>query len=443
MTETAAAVRVVLSGLLAIAATAESQTLSIDEAVAIAMDKNRTVQSAALDVDRAKEETAATKTTRLPQFQVYVLGGATLSPISFTIPRGALGVYPATGPIPGQNSSVTTPEQFTAFIFAQASQPLSQLWKAHLALMSSQIGENIAKERLRQQRQDTAQSVRDLYYQIAQTQSQIESAEALEKYLVELQGETDRNLAQLAALKGDSLAVRAKLSQQRYQLLNLRDTNKTQKEAFNRLLGRDLEAEFSVDVQPLPKTEEIELASARELALQQRPEIHQAGLQTKKAELDVRRQRAEYIPDVSASFTYVTFPNVSFVPQNVLNAGFLLQWQPFDWGQKRHKTASLQDAIKQATLAERDTEQQVLLDVHSKFRALAEARMLLDTAALAQEAEREKLRVMSNRYGQKAALLSDVVQQEGAVVQANSDYQNALAAFWKAKTSFDRALGKE
>jgi outer membrane protein TolC len=443
MTETAAVVRVVLSGLLAIAATAESQTLSIDEAVAIAMDKNRTVQSAALDVDRAKEETAATKTTRLPQFQVYVLGGATLSPISFTIPRGALGVYPATGPIPGQNSSVTTPEQFTAFVFAQASQPLSQLWKVHLALMSSQIGENIAKERLRQQRQDTAQSVRDLYYQIAQTQSQIESGEALEKYLVELQGETDRNLTQLAVLKGDSLAVRAKLSQQRYQLLNLRDTNKAQKESFNRLLGRDLETEFSVDVQPLPKTEEIELAAARDLAFRQRPEIQQARLQTKKAELDVRRQRAEYLPDVSASFTYVTFPNVSFVPQNVLNAGFLLQWQPFDWGQKRHKTASLQDATKQATLAERDTEQQVLLDVHAKFRALAEARMLLDTTALAREAEREKLRVATNRYGQKAALLSDVVQQEGAVVQANSDYQNALAAFWKAKASFDRALGKE
>jgi outer membrane protein TolC len=435
--------RVVLSGLLAIAATAESQTLSIDEAVAIAMEKNRTVQSAALDIDRAREETAATRTTRLPQFQVYALGGETLRPISFRIPQGALGFYPATGPIPAKDSNVTTPQQFTAFIFAQASQPLSQLWKTHLALMSSQIGENIAKERLRQQRQDTAQSVRDLYYQIAQTQSQIESAEALEKYLVELQGETDRNLAQLVALKGDSLAVRAKLSQQRYQLLNLRDASKTQKESLNRLLGRDLETEFSVDVQPLPKTEEIELATARELALRQRPEIEQARLQTKKAELDVRRQRAEYIPDISASFTYVTQPNVSFAPQNVLNAGFLLQWQPFDWGQKRHKTASFQDATKQATFAERDAEQQVLLDVHAKFRALAEARMLLDTQALTREAEREKLRVMTNRYGEKAALLSDVMQQEGAVVQSDSDYQTALAAFWKAKTSFDRSLGRE
>ena len=94
-------------------------------------------------------------------------------------------------------------------------------------------------------------------------------------------------------------------------------------------------------------------------------------------------------------------------------------------------------------LTERDAKQQVLLDVNAKFRALAESRALLDTSALAQEAEREKLRVTTNRYGQKTALLSDVLQQEGAAVQADSDYQKALAAFWKAKASFDRALGRE
>ena len=438
--------RIVVAGSLMLVTIAHGQTapiLTLDDAVALAMKGNRQVQSTVLGVNRAREETAAAKTNRLPQFQINMLGGEALRPISFKIPQGALGFYPATGPIPAQDASVTTPQQFTAFILAQASQPLSQLWKVHLSLISFEISENLARERLRQQRQETAQSVRDLYYQIAQTQTQIESAEAMEKYLVELQGETDRNLAELTALKGDSLAVRAKLSQQRYQLLNLRDTSRTQKESFNRQLGRDLETDFSVEVQPLPKADEIELAAARELALRQRPEIQQARLQTKEAETEVRRQRAEYIPDVSATLTYASLPNVSFAPQNVLNAGFLLQWQPFDWGQKRHKTESLRDAAKQATLTERDAEQQVLLDVNSKFRALAESRMLLDTSALTQEAEREKLRVVTNRYGQKAALLSDVLQQEGAVVQANSDYQKALAAFWKAKASFDRALGRE
>ena len=68
----------------------------------------------------------------------------------------------------------------------------------------------------------------------------------MEKFLVELQAETDRKLLERTVLKGDSLEVRSTLSQTRYELLNLRDTDQTQKELLNRMLGRELDTEFSV-----------------------------------------------------------------------------------------------------------------------------------------------------------------------------------------------------
>jgi outer membrane protein len=435
-----------LVGLLAIAAIASAQTasvLTIDDAVGLALKGNREVQSAALDVDRAREETAALKTTRLPQFQIYALGGEPLRRMQFTVPQGALGTYPATGPIPGEGTTVTTPRILSAFILGQATQPLSQLWKIHLSLMLSQIHEELAQQRLRQKRQDTAQSVRELYHEIAQTQTQIESAEANVKTLVALQPEIDQKLVELAVLRSDSLAVRARLSQQRYQLVKLRDASKIQKESFNRLLGRDLDTEFTVEVEPLPRTAETDLAAAHYAALQQRPEIQQARLQTEKAATEVRRQRAEYIPEISAGFTYASFPNVSFLPQNAIVAGLIAQWQPFDWGQKRHKIEALRDATQQAMLAVRDTEQQILIDVDAKFRAMAEARMLLDTTALTQQEQRERLRETMNRYAEKAVLLSDALQQQSAMIQADSEYQSALAGFWRAMADFDRALGRE
>ena len=175
-------------------------------------------------------------------------------------------------------------------------------------------------------------------------------------------------------------------------MLNLRDTEQTQKESLNRLLGRDLGAPFSVEVQPMPTPEEIDLQAARREAIEQRTEARQARLQAKKADLAVRQERAQYIPDVS---TYVTLPNVSFAPQNILQAGFLLQWQPFDWGQKKHKSKSLRDSADQATLSEQDAEQQVILDVNAKFRSLAEARALLDTMALT-DARRRLIQVQAD-----------------------------------------------
>jgi outer membrane protein TolC len=416
--------------------------LTIDDAVAIAMKGNRRVQSSALEVSRASENTADVKTQRLPHFQIYALGGEALHSIDFTIPQGALGTYSGTGPIPGQAAKITTPRTFAGLVIGQAAQPVTQLWKVHLAILDSKIGEELAQENLRRQRQDTAHSVRDLYYQIAQTQTQIESAEANVKYLVDLQAETDRNLVERAALKGDSLTVKAKLSRQRYQLLTLRDSLENQKEALNQLLGRDLNTEFSVEAQPLPADAEIDIAVARQEALRQRAEVREARLQTSKAQVEVRRQRAEYIPDVSAGFTYFSTPNISFLPQNVMQAGFILQWQPFDWGQKRHKIESLKDSVRQTTLTEQDAEQQVMVDVKANFRKLAEARVLLDASTLAQEAEREKMRVVTNQYSQKAALLSDVLQQDATVVQADADYQKSLAAFWSAKANFDYTLGR-
>ena len=111
--------------------------------------------------------------------------------------------------------------------------------------------------------------------------------------LVELGGETNRKLVELAVLKGDSLSVRARLSQQRYQLVKLRDQGKTQKESLNRLLGRDLETEFSVEVQPMPAVDEIDLSAAHRVALSHRPEIQEAQLDVRKAETEVRRERAK------------------------------------------------------------------------------------------------------------------------------------------------------
>jgi len=120
-----------------------------------------------------------------------------------------------------------------------------------------------------------------------------------------------------------------------------------------------------------------------------------------------------------------------------------MQWQPFDWGQKKHKIEELRSASSQTTLTIQDAEQQVLLDVHNRFRKLLEARALLDTQAAVQEAEREKLRVMMNRYQQKSALLADLMQQQSSLAQADNQYQQSLAAFWSAMAAFDHALGRD
>src|SRR4029077_5450620 len=116
---------------------------------------------------------------------------------------------------------------------------------------------------------------------------------------------------------------------------------------------------------------------------------------------------------------------------------------PFDWGYKKHRIAELNATTEQKATAERDVEQRILLEVEEKFRKLGEARLLLDALTDQREADQTKLREVTDRYNQKAALVSDLMQQQAGVSQAEAQYQQALAGFWTARADFEKAIGME
>ena len=259
-------------------------------------------------------------------------------------------------------------------------------------MQQARLGVDLAKEGVRAQSQETARQVKEAYYQVAELQSQIASARAAVQALSELSTLTERRLAQETVLQSDSLTVKAKLKQQRYQLLTAEDALELQKQNLNRLLGRDLRTAFSVEMLPFGELVEWDLDTARKQALEQRPELREAKLQTKIAEMDVRREHAKYIPDVSLQVSYLGFQNVNFLPQNAGTVGVQVQWQPFDWGYKKHRIAELKATTEQKATAEQDVEQRILLDVEDRFRKLEEARMLLDAQTEQRGAEQAKLR---------------------------------------------------
>jgi outer membrane protein len=417
--------------------------LTLDEAIRIASGANRDIQISKFEIIKAKETVAGAKTNYLPRLDANVLAGVPLQPLNFRVPAGSFGTYPGTGPIPGKDSNIHSPVRFGAFVNASAAQPLTQLFKVNLAVQQARLGIDLAKEGVRAQSQDTVRQVKEAYYQVAELQAQVVSARAAVQALSELSTLTEQRLAQETVLQSDSLTVKAKLKQQRYQLLTAEDAFAVQKQNLNRLLARDLSTPFSVEMLPFGEQVEWDLDSARKQAVDQRPELREAKLQTKIAQMDVRREHAKYIPDVSLQVSYLGFQNVNFLPQNAGTVGFALQWQPFDWGYKKHRVAELKATTEQKATAEHDVEQRVLLEVEEKFRKLGEARILLDAVTDQREAEHTRLREVTDRYNQKAALLADLMQQQAAISQAEAQYQQALAGFWTARADFEKAIGME
>ena len=416
--------------------------LTLAEALDLASGGNKQVQITTLDIVKAREGLAQAKTGFLPQTRAYAIPGYELDRVSFTIPVGIFGVYPATGPIPGK-PVVSTPAQFAAYIYAYAAQPVTQLYKANLGVKEARLGVILAQESVRARKQEVRSQVREAYAELAQLQAAIDSAKAAVNYLSELAALTDRHLKEEAVLRSDAMIVHARLKAQTAELLTLEDSLKLSKEAFNRLLGRDLRTEFAIASEPEPQWSEIDLEAARQTALEQRPELREARLQTQIAALDVRREKAEYLPNISVQLSYWGFQNVAFLPQNVASAGIAFDWQPLDFGFKKHRMQELRATESQKRLGQEDVEQSILFDVDARHHKVNETRALMDADNEMAGAERQKLQEMTRQYEQRAIVLSELLQQQSAVAQADARYQESLAAYWTAKAKFQQALGEE
>jgi OMF family outer membrane factor len=417
--------------------------LTLDEALQLARSNNRDLKQHGLDVSKQREALGEAKTHLYPHLDTYVLAAELLAPLDFTVKTGQFGTFPGTGPIPASNTNLHTPSRPIVVASVTATQPLTQLIRIHLSVADQRLKVDAAKLSFAEREQKLTNDVRQSYYQVLQSQLQYESQQATVKYLEELLQLTDRRFRQQAALEADRLSVKAEVAKAIYQLTTIEDTLADRKEALNHLLGRRVQMEFSVEPVPAEFPDQEDLSAARTTALQHRPEVRLAANRMRQAELATRSEKSHYIPDVSIQANYLSPANINFLPQNIGSIGALLTWQPWDWGEKRHKIRQAAVAEKQAGLSAEDTREQVLLEVNSTFRHLREARSHLAVTEAIRDAETEKMRNQKEAYSQQSILLSDLLKQHSSMAEAESQYHQAVLAYWSARADFQKTLGEE
>ncbi len=421
----------------------ESVVLTLEQAVSIAHANNRSVKNAQLVASIDEDQIAEARTYRFPSLNLYALGSQLLTPVDFSFQRGAFGSFPGIGPVPATDTRIHTPLRPTFYALTRFSQPLSQQYKIGLNIKQAKLAKLVDEQKLRAQEQSVTSQVKEAYYAIQRTQSALASSEENLKFDRELDRTTEQYVAEKTALKSDSMDVKAKIAQEEYNNLMLRDSLASQKEQLNDLLGRDIRTDFAVTEVSEATIVETNLDAAQAQALSARPELAEARLTMQQAELNRRITKTQYIPDVSFAVNNLSLTNVNLLPSNVATAGVLVSWDPIDWGRRRHELAAASKTIEQSKNSANETEAQILVEVAAKFRKLGETRALLHATTLQRDAEREKLRVVMNQFEQKGALLKDVLQQKTSLESVTNQYNQALLSFWTAKADFEKSLGEE
>ena len=418
--------------------------LSLDGAIRIAIENNRQLQSARLQVAKAEEQIAATRTRRLPAFQLDVSAAQLLTPVSFGFPAGAFGVFPATGPIPTTDTTVEVPRQPTYYISSSVTQPLTQLFEIGLNIRNAAASRDIEQQRLRGHELETANSVKRLYFAILQTQSALEAGDVAIALYRELDRTLDVRVAQKVALQSDWMDVKVRLAEAELAQVTRGHTLDSQKEQLNQLLGRDVTTIFDVEaVASAVAGLERDLDVTRRRAIANRPDVREAELLLQQAEINHRILKVDRLPDVSLAVSYTTNVNMDILPSNMTTFGVRVTWEPFDWGRKSRERAASAHSIDQARLNVRELTDRSIVEVNGRYRTVSERRAALAVALASQQAAREKLRVTANLYQAQAALLPDVMHVRAQLADTDDRYQQSLLAFWTAQADLEQALGEE
>src|SRR5277367_1877078 len=192
----------------------DAPVLSLSQAVQVALEHNRPVNIAKLDIDKSKWTLAQTRTKRFPEINTYLFASGDITSPTFSFPAGSFGFDKP------QTFKLST--GVTGYASVQAAQPISQLYQIHLAIREQELSVDYSGEQYKGKRQSLAASVKQAYYAVLQTESSLQAQQAMVKQYEETDRVTEQYLTQESVLKSDRLQVKAKLAQAQYQIIQSR-----------------------------------------------------------------------------------------------------------------------------------------------------------------------------------------------------------------------------
>lgn len=423
------------------AAAPEARHLTLEEAVASALD-----HSAGVRIARAKVEEAAGKkrTARADYFPQLSMDATWLKRNDqpfMTIPAGSLGTVPGLGPFPTQDASLG---QGKTHLFLQnltLSQPLTQLFKIHHGNEVASAEERVAKAELRKMEAEIAYRTRQAYFGLLIAQAQIAAAQ--EGVTAAEQQDLDAREAVKAgnALKVLQTGSRAKLLQNRAKLNSAQASAADLASELNDLMGEPLQtpldlAPVSPDPRPLPARDAL-LDQVR----QSNPDMAVAKATLEKSRSALKAGKSEYIPELGAFVRQTHQDGLPFVQANSTSYGLSLSWNILDWGKRSgvvHQRAAMVNA---ATYDFDRIRNRAEIDLDRLLRKLDTDRLLVEAAEEAHAMNAEKARLAGNQYKSGLIPASKKLEADAEARASEADLLAARLGLDLTRADLDRLLG--
>ncbi|MEQ1909024.1 MAG: TolC family protein [Vicinamibacterales bacterium] len=433
----AAGLVLVATGVTAQPGAAPPLTLSLEEAVARATATSHRVADARARGDAAAAATGGRHATTLPQ--VNAIGGYTrtnhVDEFGILLPNNQLRViYP------------DVPDNYRARLDVQ--------WPVYTAgrleaIEASARREQSAAERdtdatLADVRLDTTRAFWNLV--VAQESLRVvdESLARMAEHVRDARNQVDAGLVP----PNEVLTAQAQQARRRMLSIQARLARDLAEADLVRLVGADSATHITPTATLTPPTVPADVAALIGEARQRRPERQALEERVAGAEARQRAADAGRRPTVAVAggLDYAR-PNPRIFPRvgdwrESWDAGVNVNWPLFDGGKSRYEAAEASASVRavRARLAELDSTN--AFEIRQRVSEVASNLAALDAADVGVGAATEAHRVIGERFAAGVATSTDVVDAQVAVLQAQLDRTQAIAAARLAEARLNRAIGR-
>ncbi len=304
-----------------------------------------------------------------------------------------------------------------------------------------------AQEGVKQSRQTTVYNTKRLFYGCLLAKEFVKVAEDAVDLTEQLYNNIKSQYEVGMASKFDLLRSEVQVANLRPQLIQARNNLNIMFLSLKNLLGIDQDAEIEIQGQLEYRDFTPELERNLVLAMQQRPEINQINFQKKIAEEMLKTIRGSRLPTIAISGTYNFWSDkLNFrkdLWQDYYTVNLVFSLPIFKGLSISAKEAQTQSAIKEIDLTAQGLEDSIEFEVRQSILKINEAKESLLSQEKNVEQAEESLRIANLSFDEGMVTILDVNQAQNALIQAKTNYSQALYDYMVAVAELNKAIGLE
>ncbi len=402
-----------------------TRTLTLREAISIALKDSPLVQARHSALEASRENVKAVWGSHLPQIDLE--GG-------YTRLSDPVAVVPIKG-------FARRPPFFSKNIYEWKTVSYLTLYQGgRISRMvdMARLEEAVSSAQVRLTQEELVANVTNIFHRIIQLEALKAAQEEALKALEKVRQDTANLLKVGRAAPVDLMRIETQVAAQRQDLTTTRELIRRTRETLAYFLGWPPTTQ--IEPRGQLKEEPFHLQTSLEEALKRRPDVLAARKKVEEAEKKISYEMGAHLPHVYLASSYGKKAGAGFHgEEEVWQAGLYLKLNLFSGGTISARVREARARLLEAQNILLDTRLKASREILNAASSIKEARARIEAARTALESSRESFRIEKLKYLSRAGTVTDMLMAQAQWLNARARYYQALYDYQAALVAYKLA----